>query len=147
MLILSEHRSAYVSRLNYLESTYSKENKVQKYKVTLILTADDYMGLIPHLGSVNPKIEKVVDKPEELDPSAMRGRGQVIRTKRKSKVIDTILDALQGGSAPAAELRAALAARGMSESSLSTGLSILQKSGQIQRDVDGSYFLTGREAA
>ena len=120
---------------------------IQKYKITLTLTADDYMGLIPHLGSVSPKIEKVVDKPEELDPSAMRGRGQVIRTKRKSKVIDTILDALQGGSAPAAELRAALAARGMAESSLSTGLSILQKNGSIKRDEDGAYHLSVREAA
>ena len=48
---------------------------IQKYKITLTLTADDYMGLIPHLGSVSPKIEKVVDRtgPEEIDPSALRG--------------------------------------------------------------------------
>ena len=122
---------------------------MQKYKVTLILTADDYMDLAPRLGSHSPKIEKVVDKigGEELDPSAMRGNRGAPRGPRKSKVVNTILDALQGGSAPAAELRAALAARGMAESSLSTGLSILQKSGQIERDPNGNYFLTAREAA
>ena len=105
------------------------------------------MGLIPHLGSVSPKIEKVVDKPEELDPSAMRGRGAVIRSKRKSKVVDTILSTLKEGPTHSAELRSALASRGMSESSLSTGLSILQKSGQIKRDEDGSYYLSERAAA
>ena len=62
---------------------------IQKYKITLTLTADDYMGLIPHLGSVSPKIEKIVDRtgPEEIDPSALRGgRGQVVtRRKRRTK--------------------------------------------------------------
>ena len=61
---------------------------IQKYKITLTLTADDYMGLIPHLGSVSPKIEKVVDRTggEEIDPSALRGRGAVVtRRKRRTK--------------------------------------------------------------
>ena len=122
---------------------------IQKYKITLTLTADDYMAMIPHLGSVSPKIEKVVDKTgdEELDPSAMRGRGAVIRSKRKSKVVDTILSVLQDGAAAANQLRRALAERGMSESSLSTGLSILQKNGSIKRDEDGAYHLSVREAA
>ena len=122
---------------------------MQKYKVTLILTADDYMGLAPLLGSHSPKIEKLIDKTEELDPSAMRGRGrsQVIRTKRKSKVVETILSVLQDGAAAANQLRRALAERGMSESSLSTGLSILQKNGSIKRDEDGAYYLAVREAA
>ena len=117
---------------------------MQKYKVTLTLTADDYMDLAPRLGSHSPKIEKIVESTgARLDPSAMSAP----RGKRKSKVVDTILSTLKEGSAPASSLRSALATRGMSESSLSTGLSILQKSGQISRDTDGSYFLTGREAA
>ena len=118
---------------------------MQKYKVTLILTADDYMDLAPRLGSHSPKIEKVVESigGAKLDQSAMRAP----RGKRKSKVVETILSALQDGSAPASSLRGALAARGMAESSLSTGLSILQKSGQIERDPNGNYFLTAREAA
>ena len=106
---------------------------MQKYKVTLTLTADDYMELIPHLGPINPKIEKLVDKtgPEQIDRSALRGN--VVRTKRKSKVVEIILDVVGHGHASASDLRGALSRAGMSESSLSTGLSILQKSGQIQR--------------
>ena len=120
---------------------------VQKYKVTLILTAEGYMDLAPLLGSHSPKIEKIVDKTEEIDPSAMRGRGVAIPSKRKSKVVNTILSTLQDGQASAAKLRAALSHEGMSESSLSTGLSILQKSGQIKRDTAGDYYLSEREAA
>ena len=126
---------------------------VQKYKVTLILTAEEFVDLIQQrLGPTNHlKVEKVIEKTvaEELDPSAMRGRGQVVRTKRKSKVVDTILSVLQDGEgASAGVLRTALAQRGMSESSLSTGLQILQKSGQIKRDPDsGEYHLAAREAA
>ena len=119
---------------------------MQKYKVTLILTADEYMDLAPRLGSHSPKIEKVVEsvaaKPT-LDPEAM----QAPRAKRKSKVVETILEALQDGEATPEALRGALASNGMSESSLSTGLSILQKSGQIKRGASGSYYLWTREAA
>ena len=145
-------RAACAARLRCIQNIWrktalgwSKENKVQKYKVTLILTADDYMDLAPRLGSHGPKIEKVVESigGAKLDQSAMRAP----RGKRKSKVVETILSALQDGSAPASSLRGALAARGMAESSLSTGLSILQKSGQIERDPNGNYFLTAREAA
>lgn len=120
---------------------------MQRYKVTLILTADEFMGLVPHLGPINgPKIEKIADKAEvQIDQSAMRG--QVVRTKRKSKVVETILNVLQDGPAEAGDLRQALVKRGMSESSLSTGLSILQKSGQIRRGDNGEYNLAVREAA
>ena len=111
------------------------------------------MDLVPHLGLISsPKIEKVIDKTGldtgvELDPSAMRGRGQVVRTKRKSKVIEIILDMVGHGHASASDLRGALSRAGMSESSLSTGLSILQKSGQIKRGDNGEYYLSVREAA
>jgi hypothetical protein len=106
------------------------------------------MAMIPHLGSVSPKIEKIVDNTGldagvRLDKSAMSAP----RGKRKSKVVDTILLTLKEGPTHSAELRSALASRGMSESSLSTGLSILQKSGQIKRDDDGAYYLSVREAA
>ena len=119
---------------------------VQKYKVTLILTAEGYMDLAPLLGSHSPKIEKIIDKTvsEELDPSAMSAP----RGKRKSKVIESIINRLKElGTGNASQLRHALAAAGLSESSLSTGLAILQKSGQIKRDDDGAYYLSAREAA
>ena len=121
---------------------------MQRYKLTLILTAEEFMDLVPHLGPINgPKIEKLVDKtgPEEIDPSALRGRAP--RGKRKSKVVEIILDMVGHGQASAADLRGALSRAGMSESSLSTGLAVLQKSGQIKRGDDGDYYLSAREAA
>ena len=124
---------------------------MQKYKVTLILTADEFIEMVQQrLGPSNTlKVEKVVDKPEgkapgvRLDPSAMSAS----RGKRKSKVVETILSTLQDGQASAAKLRSALAHEGMSESSLSTGLAILQKSGQIRRDTAGDYYLAAHEGA
>ena len=120
---------------------------MQKYKVTLILTAEGYMELAPLLGSHSPKIEKIVERTGDaqptLDPSAMRAP----RGKRKSKVVEIILDMVGHGHASASDLRGALSRAGMSESSLSTGLAVLQKSGQIKRDDDGSYYLSAREAA
>ena len=94
---------------------------MQKYKVTLILTADEYMDLAPRLGSHSPKIEELVEpvaaKPL-IDPEAMSAP----RAKRKSKVVDTILKTLQAGSAHPSQLRQALVDHGMSENSLATGL-------------------------
>ena len=118
---------------------------MQKYKVTLIVTADEYMDLAPRLGSHSPKIEKIVERTDDakLDPSAMSAP----RAKRKSKVVETILLVLQNDPASSADLRAALAERGMSESSLSTGLSILQKNGTIKRSNDGEYYLAEHKAA
>ena len=106
------------------------------------------MDLAPRLGAHSPKIEKVVKsvtaKPT-LDPEAMSAP----RGKRRSKVVESIINRLKElGHGDASQLRHALTAAGLSESSLSTGLSILQKGGQIQRDPTyGTYFLTGREAA
>ena len=122
---------------------------VQKYKVTLILTADEYMDLAPRLGAHSPKIEKVVDAPKPTDtkPTLDQSATSAPRGKRKSKVVETILRVLEEGPAAAANLRGALAQRGMSESSLSTGLAVLQKSGQIQRGDDGDYSLAERAAA
>ena len=105
------------------------------------------MDLAPRLGSHSPKIEKVVEG-ARLDPSAMRGSRGAPRGKRKSKVVEIILDMVGHGHASASDLRGALSRAGMSESSLSTGLSILQKSGQIRRDPNsGEYHLAEREAA
>ena len=100
------------------------------------------MDLAPLLGSHSPKIEKIIDKTvsEELDPSAMSAP----RGKRKSKVIESIINRLKElGTGNASQLRHALAAARLSESSLSTGLAILQKSGQIKRDDDGSLLSLG----
>jgi hypothetical protein len=105
------------------------------------------MELAPLLGSHSPKIEKIIERTDDAKPTLDRSAMSAPRGKRKSKVIETILETLGSRQANAAELRAALAREGMSESSLSTGLSILQKSGQIKRDDDGAYYLAEREAA
>jgi hypothetical protein len=120
---------------------------VQKYKVTLILTAEGYMDLAPLLGSHSPKIEKIVERTGDAKPTLDQSAMSAPRGKRKSKVVETILETLGHSQASAAELRAALAREGMAESSLSTGLAILQKSGQIQRDGHGTYFLSAHEGA
>ena len=126
---------------------------VQKYKVTLTLTADDatWIWLRGRLGGSHEPEDRedrrVHGRPEARSVGHVKGAAQGRQKKRKSKVVDTILSTLKEGSVPAASLRSALAARGMSESSLSTGLSILQKSGQIERDPNGNYYLTAREAA
>ena len=105
------------------------------------------MELAPLLGSHSPKIEKIVERTDDAKPTLDRSAMSAPRGKRKSKVIETILETLGHSQASAAELRAALARAGMAESSLSTGLAILQKSGQIQRDGHGAYYLAEREAA
>ena len=120
---------------------------VQKYKVTLILTAEGYMEVAPILGSHSPKIEKIVERTDDARPTLDQSAMSAPRGKRKSKVVETILSTLRIGEALPEALRGALASAGMAESSLSTGLSILQKSGEIKRGSDGAYYLAEREAA
>lgn len=121
---------------------------VQKYKVTLILTAEGYMDLAPLLGSHSPKIEKIIERTGDARPTLDQSAMSAPRGKRKSKVVETILSTLRIGEALPEALRGALASAGMAESSLSTGLSILQKSGEIKRDPhSGAYYLSVREAA
>ena len=120
---------------------------MQKYKVTLILTAEGYMELAPLLGSHSPKIEKIVERTDDARPTLDQSAMSAPRGKRKSKVVETILETLRIGEALPEALRGALARKGMAESSLSTGLAILQKSGQIQRDGHGAYFLSAHEGA
>ena len=105
------------------------------------------MELAPLLGSHSPKIEKIVERTGDAKPTLDQSAMSAPRGKRKSKVIETILETLGHSQASAAELRAALASAGMAVSSLSTGLAILQKSGQIQRDGHGTYFLSAHEGA
>ena len=119
---------------------------MQKYKVTLILSADEYMDLAPRLGSHSPKIEKVVERTDDDKPTLDSEAMAAPRGKRKSKVVESIINRLKElGGGDASQLRHALTAAGLSESSLSTGLAILQKSGQIKRDGHGTYFLSAYE--
>ena len=62
------------------------------------------------------------------------------RAKRGSKVVDTILQELDGGMRSVHDLKKALTKAGLSENSLSTGVAILQKDGRISRDASGNYI-------
>ena len=122
---------------------------VQKYKVTLILTAEGYMELAPLLGSHSPKIEKIIERTGDAKPTLDQSAMSAPRGKRKSKVIETILSTLRGrrSSCPRRAPRRA-GARGHGRIvPLSTGLSILQKSGENKRGSDGAYYLSALEAA
>lgn len=63
------------------------------------------------------------------------------RSKRRSKVNEAILNAVTANRASIGDLKIALENAGMSASSLSTGIAVLTKSGQIERVGDGLYAL------
>jgi predicted Rossmann fold nucleotide-binding protein DprA/Smf involved in DNA uptake len=111
---------------------------VKKYRISLTLTADEFMRVFPSIcGNGQLDVEEVADRTEAPNavpaPKATR--------KRASKVNDTILDRLRKGPAEAAALKQTLADADLSPNSLSTGLAILQKDGRIRRADDGSYEL------
>jgi predicted Rossmann fold nucleotide-binding protein DprA/Smf involved in DNA uptake len=111
---------------------------VKKYRISLTLTADEFMRVFPSIrGTGQLDVEEVADRTDVPNfvpaPRATR--------KRASKVNDTILDRLRKGPAEAAALKQTLADADLSPNSLSTGLAILQKDGRIRRADDGSYEL------
>ena len=117
------------------------------YKVTLTFTREGLVDYLDQNKTFNGTIEAVDPNPDAT-PTDVYQTPRAERPKRKSKVVETILSAMREGAVLPETLRGALASVGLSENSLSTGLAILQKGGQIQRDpADGAYFLTGREAA
>lgn len=67
--------------------------------------------------------------------------------KRGSKVNAAILSAMSNAPASIQDMKAALSQAGMAPSSLSTGLAILTKSGQIERVGEGLYGLKVMKAA
>ena len=129
---------------------------IQKYKITLTLTADDYMAMIPHLGSVSPKIEKVVDKTglEELRSvrrcaGAARVEVRTASASRRSSTRSSRRCRTAQERAPPNFAGPRSRSEGMSESSLSTGLSNpCRRAASNKRDPDsGEYHLAAREAA
>lgn len=108
------------------------------YRVTATFNEKELLNFINVNGSVGVKIE-AVGEPDT--PVQARRPKAVTRRKRGSKVFETILDRLSKGEAVAADLRSSLEAAGLSPSSLSTGLALLQKNGKIRRSDGGSYAL------
>ena len=125
---------------------------MNKYSVTFNLPNEkgflDFVNRIgPLVGKFEVHMSQTVDEPVAAKPTLDQSATQASRGKHRSKVVDTILETLRNGEALPEMLRGALRKNGMSESSLSTGLSILQKSGTIKRDDNGAYYLAVREAA
>lgn len=121
------------------------------YRVTATFSEKELLNFINVNGSVGVKIEAVRD-PDTESPygfdspiqAAARRRpmaAKATRRKRGSKVFEAILDRLSKGEAVAADLRSSLEAAGLSPTSLSTGLALLQKNGKIRRGAEGSYTL------
>ena len=113
---------------------------MKKYRISMVVTAEDFMEIFP--GIQNATVF-TVDEILATDKSAPAPAPRAVR-KRTSKVNETILQALNGGMARTAELKKALSDAGLSENSLSTGLAILQKNGQIRRVGD---FYSSESAA
>jgi hypothetical protein len=125
---------------------------MNKYSVTFNLPNEkgflDFVNRIgPLVGKFEVHMSQTVDETVAAKPMLDQSAMSAPRGKRKSKVVETILSTLRIGEALPEALRGALASAGMSESSLSTGLAILQKSGEIKRGSDGAYYLSVREAA
>lgn len=111
---------------------------MKKYKVTLTVTADEFMLVFQNLRGTTiafdvKEIEQSVAGKPEGEP--------VQRRKRNSKVVETILETLKNGEARISDLKSGLGRAGLSENSLSTGLAVLQKNGKIKRSGDGFYAL------
>jgi DNA-binding HxlR family transcriptional regulator len=127
---------------------------MRAYRVSTIFTQRELLEFLDHNLNINVTIEVMPEeqgvaverRPQDTDPIYTPER---VRTKRKSKVTESIINRLKElGSGDVSQLRHALTVAGLSESSLSTGLAVLQKSGQIKRDRDsGNYHLVVKEAA
>lgn len=109
------------------------------YRVTATFNEKELLSFININGSVGVKIEAVQEDAPVRAPRAIKKTAT--RRKRGSKVIDAILDRLGKGEAAAADLRSSLEEAGLSPSSLSTGLALLQKDGKVRRGDGGSYML------
>ena len=105
------------------------------YRVTQVLSQAQLLDFI----SSNQKVEVDI---EAFEPNATPEPQKIVpRAKRVSKVNSAILAAMKDGPASVPALKAALQEAHMSPGSLSTGLSQLQKSGEVKRVGEGFYGL------
>ena len=89
-----------------------------------------------------PKAASVTSKAASGTPKAaprQASNGQ--RSPKRSRVNETIREALQNGSGKVSDLKEKLISAGMSAASLSTGIAALTKAGEIERVGDGEYAL------
>jgi predicted Rossmann fold nucleotide-binding protein DprA/Smf involved in DNA uptake len=111
---------------------------MKTYRVSAIYTQEQLLKFLDENRTVDVTIEVLT--PAGDDVRHARHVSPPPALPRRSKVVDTILAALNDGMKDVAALKGALMDAGMSRNSLSTGLAILQKSGKISRDANGYYY-------
>ena len=108
---------------------------VTKYKISMTLSAEEFMTIFPRIGAdVQLEIKKIDTAPVSKEPRAPRQS-----STGKLSVNSAILQTLDNGPATVATLKDALLDAGKSAASLSTGIAALTKSGKIERTGDGAY--------
>lgn len=123
---------------------------MSKYTVTIQLAdREHFLNFIDTVGPVVGQLVVTVEADQQTadeqtpdEPAAPK-----VRQLRGSKVNDTILAALHNSTLTVKQLKEALEQADLSAGSLSTGIAMLQKSGQIERVGEGLYALAGYKQA
>jgi predicted Rossmann fold nucleotide-binding protein DprA/Smf involved in DNA uptake len=122
---------------------------MNEYTVTMRLRGrEEFLNFVDAIG---PAVERLVvtvqHDDEATTPEAPRPRKGARNRVRGSKVNAVILEALSNASKTVKELKEALEAANLSPGSLSTGLAMLQRSGEVERVGEGRYGLKIAKAA
>ena len=123
---------------------------MSKYTVTIqIADRDSFVHFVDNVGPLVGQIVVTVEADQEAEAEAASDEPAApkVRQLRGSKVNDTILAALHNSTLTVKQLKEALEQADLSPGSLSTGISMLQKSGQIERVGEGLYALAGYKQA
>ena len=108
-----------------------------KYKISMTLSAEEFMAIFPRIGGdVQLEIKKLDSPDAPKEPRARRSSSD-----GKLSVNAAIKQRLERGRATISELKDSLIGAGKSAASLSTGIAALTKSGEIERTGDGEYAL------
>ena len=120
-----------------------------KYTVTIQLAnREQFNNFIDNVGPVVGQLVVTVEADQEAEAtSGEPAAAPKARQLRGSKVNDTILAALHNSTLTVKQLKEALEQADLSPGSLSTGIAVLQKSGQIERVGEGLYALAGYKQA
>ena len=109
-----------------------------KYKISMTLSAEEFMAIFPRIGG-NVQLE--IKKMEGPDAPSKEPRAPRSSSEGKLSVNAAIKQRLERGRATISELKDSLIGAGKSAASLSTGIAALTKSGEIERTGDGEYAL------
>ena len=127
---------------------------MSKYTVTIQLAdRDSFVHFVDNVGPVVGQLVVTVEADQEAEAEAEaeaapdEPAAPKVRQLRGSKVNDTILAALHNSTLTVKQLKEALEQADLSPGSLSTGIAMLQKSGQIERVGEGLYALAGYKQA